>query len=300
MVRWIATAAMVAVGSVALLSVGCTPVQRPGQKAAKEREVGLPKEVRVPKDGSTLLVVPGGEFVMGDPEHTRRVMLSAYYIDKYEVSNEQYAKFLADVKEKGDAAWRHPDQPKTKKDHTPSYWDHPELGIAKADHPVVGVDWFDAYAYAQWAGKRLPTEAEWERAARGTDECTYPWGNQPPEERLTSRANFFGSSYAADGYQYTAPVTAFKEWASPVGCLNMAGNAAEWCADWNGPLTRERAANPKGPETGTVRVVRGGSWNLGAAHIRCYSRSAMAPSHHDISVGFRCAKDALPEPPAPK
>ena len=300
MVRRIAVAAIVAVGSASLLSVGCTPVQRPEQKSPKELEAGLPKEIRVAKDGSTMLLVPSGDFTMGDPEHARRVTLSAYYIDKYEVSNEQYAKFLADVKEKGDDAWRHPSQPATKKNHAPTYWDHPDLGIAKPNLPVVGVDWFDAYAYAQWAGKRLPTEAEWERACRGTDDRPYPWGKEPPEHRLTTRANFFNSFITADGKKYTAPVNAFSKWPSPVGCLNMAGNAAEWCADWLGPVGRERATNPKGPDAGTQRIVRGGSWNLGAANIRCYSRSALAPSQSDISVGFRCAKDGLPEPPAPK
>jgi formylglycine-generating enzyme required for sulfatase activity len=235
---------------------------------------------------------------MGEPERPKRVTLPAFYIDRTEVTNEQYAKFLEAV-EGGDAEWRHPDQPQEKTTHVPLFWTNAELGQAKKNHPVVGLDWFDAFAYARWAGKRLPTEAEWERAARGDDARPYPWGSQPPEDRGVFRANFFGSSYAADGYQFTAPVGSFPAGASPVGCLDMAGNVGEWCADWFAPLPEERRLeSPAGPPTGTQHVVKGGGWNLAAASLRSYNRYAMDPRKRLSSVGFRCARDPAPAPAA--
>ena len=289
----------VAVVAATLWCAGCvrTPTSRVGARA--EPETALPKQVKNPKDGSVELLVPAGESLMGDVEDRRRVSLSAYYIDRTEVTNTQYGKFLAEVTRQGDAQWRHPAQPQSKKDHVPVFWDNANLGKAKANHPVVGVDWFDAYAYAKWAGKRLPTEAEWERAARGTEGATYPWGEAPPQERLTYRANFFSSFLAADRHRYTAPVGSFPNGASPVGSLNMAGNVAEWCADWFGPSPVERRlADPKGPSTGSERVIKGGAWNLAASSLRTFSRWRMAPQRRLASVGFRCARDAQAPAPA--
>jgi len=295
--------AVVAALALSLSSSGCALWKSKERAAQAEREAALPREVRNATDDSAMVLVPSGEFPMGAPAQQKRVTLKAFYIDRNEVTNAQYAKFLADVEKKGAAAWRHPDQPLTKKTHVPDLWSHPDLGQAKANHPVVGVDWFDAYAYAKWADKRLPTEAEWERAARGTDARVYPWGNTPPEKGLTYRANFFASYLGADGFRFTSPVGAFPTGASPVGCLDLAGNVAEWCADWYGPLPAEtRLQNPAGPATGTERVTRGGAWNLGADSIRSFSRSRLEPQRQLGSVGFRCAKDASPEaaPPAAK
>jgi formylglycine-generating enzyme required for sulfatase activity len=271
------------------------------EQVRPEQDVSLPPEIRNVGDDSVLVLAPAGEFAMGPPSNPRRVTLRAFYIDRCEVTNAQYAKFLAAVEKQGDAAWRHPDQPKTKKHRVPSHWSNAELGEAKKDHPVVGVDWFDAYAYAKWADKRLPTEAEWERAARGVDGRIYPWGNEPPVKGFRYMANFLGSYLGADGYRFTAPVGSFPNGASPVGCLDMAGNVAEWCLDWFAPLPVERRLeSPTGPPAGTERVTKGGGWNLSAESIRCFDRWPMEPSRQLASVGFRCAKDApTPAKPGP-
>ena len=299
--RRVAVTAVVAALALGLLSSGCTLWRSREKTAEAQREAALPREIRNATDDSVMLLVPGGEFIMGPPAQQKRVTLKAFYIDRTEVTSAQYAKFLADVEKKGDAAWRHPDQPATKRTHVPDLWAHPDLGQAKANHPAVGADWFDAYAYAKWADKRLPTEAEWERAARGADARIYPWGNMPPAEGLTYRANFFSTYLGADGYRFTSPVGAFPMGASPAGCLDMAGNAAEWCADWFGPPpAATRLQNPTGPAAGTERVTKGGAWNLGADNIRTFTRAPLEPGRQLGSIGFRCAKDVQPETtPAP-
>jgi len=287
--------AAVALGFVATCPLACRKSGLPTVGGAAVQETSLPTRIRNAIDDSVMLLVPGGRFTMGPPGNEKTVTLSPFYIDRCEVSNAQYEKFLAAVRKSGDTAWRHPEQPAAKKTHVPAFWDNANLGRSKPDHPVVGVDWFDAYAYAKWAGKRLPTEAEWERAARGTDGRPYPWGNDPPARGLRYRCNFFGSYLGEDGFRFTAPVGSFEAGASPVGCMNMAGNAAEWCADWFGPLPREpRLVNPTGPPTGTARVTKGGAWNLDADSIRCYNRWPLDPRARLASVGFRCARDAAP------
>jgi len=284
------------VAVVSLVPLGCAPREPAGEPALPAE---LAPEVKCPTDGSVLLAVPGGEFTMGSPEAPKRVVLKSFYIDRLEVTNAQYGKFLAAVAKQGGGAWQHPQQPKSKKGHVPAFWSNANLGQAKADHPVVGADWFDAYAYAKWTGKRLPTEAEWERAARGTDGRDYPWGSDPPEQGLRYRSNFFGSYLGADGHRFTAPVGTFPAGGSPVGCLNMAGNVSEWCADWYGPLPQERRlTDPTGPAVGKSRVTKGGAWNLGADSIRCFSRWPMDPSGRLASVGFRCAMDVPAAAPA--
>ncbi len=276
--------------------MACRRGSVPGLGGPAAEETSLPPRIRNATDDSVMVLVPGGKFTMGPPGNEKIVSLAPYYIDRCEVTNAQYAKFLAAVHKQGDTAWRHPKQPASKKTHVPAFWDNVNLGRSKPDHPVVGVDWFDAYAYARWAGKRLPTEAEWERAARGTDGRVYPWGNDPPERGLRYRCNFFGSYLGADGFRFTAPAGSFEAGASPVGCLNMAGNVAEWCADWFAPLPRQRRlVNPKGPASGTAKVTKGGAWNLDAESIRSYNRWPLDPLARLASVGFRCAKDATPQ-----
>jgi formylglycine-generating enzyme required for sulfatase activity len=290
---------MIAVAfALAWVNAGCTrsPRAATGPEGGTPEIAVVPKEINVEKDGSVMLLVPGGRFEMGSPDEAKSVSVQPFYMDRLEVTNEQYAKFLAEAKAKGDAAWRHPDQPKSKANHEPATWGKPEFAAFNdPKHPVVGVDWFDATAYAQWAGKRLPTEAEWECAARGTDARLYPWGNTPPEERMRYKANYFGSFLAADGYRFTAPAGKFPEDASPAGCLDMAGNASEWVADWFAPLPGERRLrDPKGPATGTERVIKGGAWEFPEAALRTFHRLRMEPSERRTSVGFRCARDAAP------
>jgi formylglycine-generating enzyme required for sulfatase activity len=245
------------------------------------------------------------------PRHL--VRLRSFAIDRYEVTNAQYRKFLADVRRDGDGRYAHPDQPKGK-DHTPRYWKEfnplerdPEfMRLAQFNAqtftgdttPVVGVDWYDAYAYAKWAGKRLPTEAEWELAARGTDGRRWPWGNDWEWGVCNSGGEKLGADVRAqghekDGYIYPAPVGSYAAGRSPFGCEDMAGNAAEWVADWYASDAYQTASadNPRGPPAGAERVVRGGSSQNLPSNVRCSVRAHREPDFRTFVLGFRCAKD---------
>lgn len=248
-----------------------------------------------------------------DETPARKVRLNAYAIDRFEVTNAQYRKFFDWIRKTGDHGRCHPGE-LPKKDHTPRHWRsfNPLLEDANyartapfsretftADEkPVVGVDWFDAFAYAAWAGKRLPTEAEWERAARGQDGRRWPWGNQ----WQWGLANIGGEkkgqdvstkSTEKDGFIYPAPVGSFKEGMSPAGCYDLAGNAAEWCSDWyQGDYYKAAPTeNPQGPDAGKLRVVRGGSSQNLASSVRCAKRFSYEPDFRSFSLGFRCVKD---------
>jgi formylglycine-generating enzyme required for sulfatase activity len=229
-----------------------------------------------PEDAAGPMVsIAGGPFTMGDnagdpdeyPERT--VTLSPYKIDKMEVTNAAYAMCV-----------------KAKACDPNEYMDDPELG--KEDHPVVGVTWEDAVAFCKWIGRRLPTEAEWELAAKGGDFRKWPWnGPFNPSLANTNDKN--------DPYEKTAPVTEFKGGESPFGVLNMAGNVAEWVYDYFDP-TYYRAGvnntqNPRGPSSGRERVVRGGSYLDSSHAARVAARRAKLPTESDNSIGFRCAKD---------
>jgi formylglycine-generating enzyme required for sulfatase activity len=215
---------------------------------------------------------------MNDEHPQQRVTLDAYYIDIYPVTNVQYGKFLTWILQSKDHSRCHPSEPRGK-DHTARLWYYP--GRHGPQQPVVGVDWWDAYAYAAWAGKRLPTEAEWEKAARGTDGRIWPWGNQWDKAKCNT---------ADGGPGVPTPVGRYPQGVSPYGCYDMAGNVWEWCADWfaedyyqRGPLR-----NPTGPERGTVRVLRGGSWIFEPRFARCTYRVGYDPAWY-IYRGFRCA-----------
>lgn len=243
-----------------------------------------------------MLLVPAGKFVMGSgddefipeemPQH--EVYLDAYYIDKYEVTNAQYWEFLQDIKKTGDHSKCFPGETKGK-DHTPGTphtgWDYPYYGYP--DYPVTRVDWYDAYAYAAWAGKRLPTEAEWEKASRGTDGRRYPWGNVWE----ASRCNV--------GPDAPLTVGSFEASKSVYGCYDMIGSVSEWCHDWYHPdyYQTSPSLNPKGPETSTgVRVIKGGSLFAPYAYkMRCAVRIFGKPEDRNKSIGFRCVKDYKPD-----
>ena len=252
-----------------------------GTVAAKSRRVAGPAKAITGKDGAPMVLVPAGEFMMGSraddqsaddnerPAH--RVYLDAYYIDQYEVTTARYAKFF-----------------KATNRPQPEYWSA-DVVSDHGNKPVVGVDWTDATAYCSWAGKRLPTEAEWEKAARGTDQRLYPWGNQPPNEQ---RAKFFRRGDFQD-YGELTDVGSYEAGKSPYGVYDMAGNVWEWTADWYDEkyYSKSPEKNPKGPSSGEYRVVRGGGWIIVSVDVRYATRSRLTPALRRNTVGFRCAQD---------
>ena len=251
------------------------------------------------KDGSMMVYVPAGEFTMGSPEgegdddeHPQHsVYVSGFWIDQTEVTNEQYRKCVQDEACRAPAAydWGEP---------TYSYWST-YSDSSKADHPVVSVSWQDAKAYCEWADKGLPTEAEWEKAARGTDRRKYPWGNSFDGSKLNfcedaHCGSAHNDSSADDGYQRTAPVGSYAAGASPYGSLDMAGNVWEWCQDWydGGYYARSPGRDPQGPNSGVLRVVRGGSSSDNEKDTRATNRHwSDIVGRHD-NVGFRCVSSA--------
>ncbi len=242
-----------------------------------------------------MVIIPAGGFMMGSKfrdemsqnarlEETpqREVYLDAFYMDKYEVTNVQYWEFLEHISKTGDHSKCYPGEPGNK-DHTPEKWyedryfDHPGF-------PVTRVDWYDAYAYAAWAGKRLPSEAEWEKAARGTDARRFPWGD------------VFSSSRVNWGATGPLTVGSYTEGDSVFGCHDMAGSVIEWCSDWFDRYYYKRGptSNPKGPQKSTgVRSMRGGSLFANSAYLlRCTKRSLGKPNERNRAVGIRTAADA--------
>jgi len=229
-------------------------------------------------DDAPMGVIPAGEFWMGidgtigleDERPRHKVWLDTFSIDLYEVTTSRYGKFLA-------ATGRTP----------PWLWDSVRLAI-HGERPVVGVDWEDADAYCRWAGKRLPGEAEWEKAARGTDERLYPWGNQPPTADLANFAVGARFSYS----QALMPVGRYKEGKSPFGLYDMAGNVWEWVQDWYEGAYYERGPdrNPTGPEEGQFKVLRGGAWSELPKYLLAYGRFKLLPNTRNSYTGFRCAK----------
>ncbi len=259
---------LVTIGILLFNFFGCGMHQR------KPSGTKLPKEI-VGKDGVPMVLIPAGEFRMGDhfnegnsderPVHT--IYLDAFYIDIYEVTNAQYQKFMdttghAEPRDWNDAKYNSPEQ------------------------PVVGVSWHDAVAYAEWAGERLPTDAEWEKAARGgLVGKRYPLGDEAPDAGRVYRANGSG---AADGYAYTAPVGSFAP--NGYGLYDMAGNVWEWCTDWydSGYYANSPPNKPLGPDSGSGRVLRGGSWGNGPYGLRVANRHNLTPTVPHNRVGFRC------------
>ena len=228
-----------------------------------------------------MVTIPAGEFVMGSPEGKgraderpqRAVYLDAYLIDQVEVTNQRYMDF---VKATGH---RNPPNP---------YATGPLLTIKEIDQlPVVQTTWYDAKAYCTWAKKRLPTEAEWEKAARGTDGRLYPWGNEPPTEK---RANF--DREWEDEHTLHA-VGSLPDGDSPYGVKDMAGNAREWVSDWYDSEYYKDAPkrNPHGPDkSGVVRSIRGGSWHSPASDITASARGRGGFALQTHGTGFRCAR----------
>ncbi len=222
--------------------------------------------------------IPTGEFAMGmdgmqaleDERPKHQVLLPSFFIDLHEVTTVQYASFLAATNR--DAPWQ---------------WNGVDLS-QHSDRPVIGVDWSDADAYCRWKGKRLPTEAEWEKSARGTDARFYPWGNWVPSKDLANFALGARFSYS----QVLMPVQSYEQGKSPYGLYHMAGNVWEWVQDWYGVNYYEVSPehNPKGPEQGQFKVLRGGSWSDLPKYLLTYGRFKLSPETRNSYTGFRCAK----------
>ncbi|MGE0473344.1 MAG: formylglycine-generating enzyme family protein, partial [Nitrospirales bacterium] len=217
-----------------------------------------------------------GYFSMGSKDFrnerpVHQVFLDSFYIDRHEVTISQYADF---IKKSGA--------------ESPLYWIDLNLNEV-SQHPAVRVNWDEATAYCQSVGKRLPTEAEWEKAARGTDERPYPWGGQDPIQLLAN----FDNCCDHQPYSVLTPVGEKTEGQSPYGLDDMAGNVWEWTADWYDASFYQRSPdkNPKGPSVGELRAIRGGSWSNKAVDIRATNRHGLDPAQQHDNVGFRCAKN---------
>ena len=235
-------------------------------------------------DRSETVTIPGGHFWMGshagalDERPMHDVRLEEYRIDRDEVTNRRYRAFEEWMRQRRDHSLCMPDEPRDKNHQ------HQDFGplFAGDDQPVVGVDWFDAYAFAAWAGGRLPTEAEWERAAAGTERRKYPWG------RLLAPgcANYGGRT------DRPAPVGSFEAGESAEGCRDLAGNVWEWCFDRYASRWYERSEQlrPVGPDDGEKRVLRGGSWIDFASCLRSAFRGNAEPATRAKHIGFRCVR----------
>ncbi|MBN1886481.1 MAG: SUMF1/EgtB/PvdO family nonheme iron enzyme [Thermoflexales bacterium] len=258
----------------------------------------LGEQTTRPVDGMVMVYVPAGEFMMGStdeevnqawelckqyyascskdwitreqPRH--KVSLNAFWIDRTEVTNAQYKKCVnAGACEASSYA--------------------NESSYNGEDQPVVGVSWSDANEYCKWAGGELPTEAQWEYAARGTDGRTFPWGN---EQATCDYAVMNDGSGSGCGKGVAWPVGSKPKGASWVGAQDMAGNIWEWVADWYGAYPSEAQTDPTGPATGSSRVLRGGNWSGDPAYVRAAVRYGLAPGDRRGYVGFRCVVVGAP------
>ena len=289
---------------------------------------------RAPGSTSGMVLVPGGEFLMGTDDAegfpadgegpVRRVKMDAFYVDSCTVTNRQFGKFVRSARYKTESegfGWSFVFHeflsPRAVRDSTGAVqqaswwravkgacWRHPEGPgsdiRSRMDHPVVHVSWNDAIAYCDWAGKRLPTEAEWEAAARGgLSQKRYPWGDElvPNGEHQCNiwQGEFPVKNTAEDGYLGTAPAASFGS--NGHGLYNVSGNVWEWTSDWfsatfhaDGPRD-----NPSGPPTGSARVLRGGSYLCHESYCNRYrvaARSSNTPDSSTGNLGFRCARNS--------
>jgi formylglycine-generating enzyme required for sulfatase activity len=241
-------------------------------------------------DEAEVVLIPAGEFIMGydkggyDTLPVRKITLPAFYIDKYEVTNKRYKRFIDATGYK--VPWSHDPDAASEKPYLWN-WQKRMYPDGKGDDPVVLVSWEDAKTFCAWAGKRIPTEAEWEKAARGPNGNLYPWGN----EWANGKANTSES-----GRKQTAPIGAFKEdvikWGKDAKdeVYDLAGNVSEWVEDYFGPYP----GNPltRYEERNKYRVLRGGSWNYSHSIANGYHRQYALPHSQMPSFGFRCVKSA--------
>ncbi len=233
------------------------------------------------KDPVEMVSIPAGSFIRGsahgegrlDEQPQKKIFVNGFAIDKYEVSNARYSEFLKETLHK----------PPLNVYGEGPFLDEPDIGHL----PVVQVTWHDAVDYCFWAGKRLPTEAEWEKAARGTDKRLYPWGNTAPSPTQA----IFDREW--EGKKTLMAVDSLPAGQSPTGIYHLSGNVREWTQDWydmsyyvNAP-----AKNPKGPQSGILKVIRGGSWRSFDSDLRVTARGKGGFALKTHGIGFRCARD---------
>ena len=243
-----------------------------------------------------IVLIPDGVFTMGynidnkkewgdtDEEPVHKVFLKSYYIDRYEVSASQFSNFL-NQHQKQSSLYFQPGLGVTIEKIDSQF--RPRAGLV--NYPVNRASWFGADAYCRWVNKRLPTEAEWEKASRGTDSRVFPWGDEfPTNERVTFRRKF-----NLLGFNALEKIDSMPAGRSPYGIHHMAGNVWEWVNDWYGDIYYEDSpyANPKGPDSGTSKVLRGGNWYYKAYYMRTTYRFNDKPDAFKNWQGFRCAKD---------
>ncbi len=267
------------------LVLGNTPLKTIGTTLAAD---GYLQEI-IGRDHAPMVFIPAGSFPMGVPKVARdgglderpnhEVSLDSFYIDKFEVTNGRYLHFVAET---GHRTPQHPTDPNK------GLWQGNTMPESITEIPVINVDWHDAAAYCEWAGKRLPTEAEWEKAAKGPHDWRFPWGDMEP---TPEHANF---NQTWRGEATLVQVGIYEKGKSPYGVYDVAGNVWEWVADWYDPeyYQKSPAHNPKGPNTGTYKAIRSSGWQGETPQLRIFTRIKSLPTDRNNSTGFRCAKDS--------
>ncbi len=259
-----------------LLAESLVVEQKPTPVAAP-RDYSMYKTI-VGDEGREMVQIPEGPFTMGSvegdpdeaPEH--QVYVSTFYVDLKEVTQGEYERYMK--------------MTKRGKPFIPVFEDD-QAKILKSELPAMGISWADALAYCKWAGKRLPTEAEWEKAARGESKRRYPWG----DEFGSGHANIDGDE---DGFKYLSPPGSFESGRSPYGVYDMTGNVAEWVADTYEEQYYRKTPyrDPQGPSEGQHKIIRGGSWRETRTSARIAKRFQAKMWRTDTTIGVRCAKDA--------
>ncbi len=258
------------------LSITNTPFATNTPQSTETPKLGIGSTI-TGEDEMALMYVPAGEFTMGsesgydDEKPVHAIYLDAFWIDQTEVTNKQYADCVLS-------------EGCTPPAHTYSYTHDSYYGNSQYnDYPIIYVDWNQAKAYCEWAGRRLPTEAEWEKAARGVDGRTYPWGENEPNVNLVNFNGIFDDTTQVNKYQNSA---------SPYGAYNMSGNVEEWVEDWYSEIYYQSSpfSNPTGPASGQYRVLRGGSGVFYGGDVRSSYRHGFNPSNSYKDIGFRCAR----------
>ena len=253
-----------------------TPYEKSASESSSEVEPEIDAASGEEPIQEEMVAISAGPFIRGtndggfDEQPQRTIFLDAFSIDRYEVTNHQYQQFVAVTGHR--------------KPGLPSRYAKSGSRVRGVNQPVVYVSWEDASEYCRWRGKRLPTEAEWEKAMRGADGRLWPWGNSEQPD---------GANWARvqDGHEVSARVGAFVTDKSPYGVMDGAGNVIEWVADWYSETYYKDSLerNPTSPEHGTYRVLRGGGYTTTGLDIRITSRSKMMPDFRDETIGFRCA-----------